>query len=159
MAEQSVTVIKKYLPYFQFSAVVLTIVLGVHTALERFVSPHGSVIDFDEKSFRIELENAATRTYQMHFDRKKNRDDCPLSEFKAAVISKDGFTYEVKTSIGKTAGHSNTNSNHIMYMFVVPPEVPAGDTVFTGVLVYGCKEGLQTIYYPNAPGLTFELKK
>jgi len=150
--------IKKYLPYCQFGAVVLTIVLGIHTGMDRFLAPKGPVVAFDANSFLIEPKLNEHRTFLMHFNRKKLRDDCALNEFRASVLSDSGFTYEVKTTVGKSVEVKSAGFESINYFFYVPNEVPKGTTKFSGLLIYSCKEGIQTIYYPNSDKLTFEIK-
>lgn len=148
--------IKVNLHMFQFMAVILTIGLASHTILDRFSAKSGLVIIFDVDRFSV-ASGVSSLPYLVTLSRKKVRDDCPLSSFKASVLTSDGFIHQVSTSIGQSSGDISDEFAKFQYyiQFNFPQNVSIGKARLRGQIIYECPEGRQVISYPNHENLDF----
>lgn len=162
--------IKKYLPYFQFGAVVVTIVLGVHTALDRFVKPSGVPVRFIEDSFSVTPvhKHGHEGHWEVKYKKFHPRKDCKVVEEVNYIVDSAGFKYEVKTTVKKSAdGQPVVNLkeiNEFAFHFAIHDEdakeaIKQGVNRFGTTKVFKCTDGDQVIEFPQVPGLMFSVPK
>lgn len=151
------SIIKTYLPYFQFSAVVITIVMGLHTGLERFIKKDPNPIEFNVHSFSIQSVNkAGHETHRsVKFTYKKMRDDCTWMSQDLSVEDHLGFRHEaVGTKLKHIDEDRKDNIQHAEFHFIAPVHVK-GVVKLTGNNVFKCREGDIVVEFPEVKGLQF----
>lgn len=156
--------IKQYLPYFQFAAVVMTIVLGMHTALDRFLSESGPVIRFMPETNKVVRQGGV---YRIDFSVMLLREDCAVAGRDLYVEDPMGLRFPVQATSYMPAETERMKDFDpakglkkgqvdLYAMFtiteVAQKELRDMEVKLGGNISYQCPEGAMTIFLPQTGG-------
>ena len=161
--------IKKYTPYFQFAAVVVTVALGVHSMMEKFLENTGPCLEVTDK--RIFFTQGSSGRWDIDFSINLYRDDCVPGDKYLKLEDEDGFLYDIEVSAFKLAqtrhniDHGKTNLPPGEYDLALTfflanaedHEMLIGKKVkLVGTITQQCPDGLKVAIFPETPKLVFE---
>jgi hypothetical protein len=156
--------IKKYLPYFQFAAVVMTIVLGMHTALDRLLSETGPVIRFIPDTNKVTKQG---NMYRIDFTVMLLREDCSVAARDIYIEDELGLRFPIQATSYMPAETERMKDFDPMKglkkgyvdlyaMFSIPDttlkEIKGKSVHLGGNISYQCPEGAMTVFLPQGAG-------
>jgi|SRR6056300_140160 len=164
------TLIKKYTPYFQFAAVVITIALGVHSLMEKLLADTGPAVTIYSES--VHFKKQEHNKWYLGFSINLHRDDCVVSDKILKVEDADGFQYDVFSSNYRLANTDQSlpygkkvlrKGKYDLYVvFYLEDDdhakVKGKPVKFTGTFTHQCPEGQQLTVLPDHDNMTFTIE-
>jgi hypothetical protein len=137
----------------------LAMVGGGWTLADRIGIFKKEILEWSPEYFNIS-DGSASDEFKVVVARKKNRDDCEVTNFKLEVRDSDFVVHPAKPSIATFSGPASPDVDKFGYKFKLDTEqkVATGRATLLAHIKYKCPEGEVIVNYPNHKNLNFNIK-